>query len=325
MTAYATGTATDAADLFSKLDTFLRTDATLVSESENWSVAVTHSSTEKVYNGPGLAGTDDVLIGLKLVSRPSPDEYEIQMVGMTGTLGGAGGFDQHVNTTPQHVRMFVDSGSMTYWFIASGRRFVVIVKISTVFQAMYGGFFLPYAAPTDYPYPLFVGGSAGQYNGAAGPTSWRSVDAGHAQFPCSYYDDSVSTSSQRYPSALMLSPQGDWLKVAATGDDADVGIAPRQFFSGMGVTKTAGSSGYGYDSVRTRLQSGFNGEALLTPLTLVAALPGDVTYGALDGCYHVPGYGNSSEDLVTVAAVNHLVVQDTFRSGIGDYWALALA
>jgi hypothetical protein len=322
MTAFATGTATSHTDLFGKLTTFLTSNAALVAADEEWEVAANHGTYEKVLRGPGLSAADEVLVGLKLVERPTEDEYEIQLTGMSGVLAGATTFDGHVNTAPTHVRMFVDSGAVSYWFVANGRRFVVVLKISTVFQTMYAGFFLPYAAPTEYAYPLFIGGSAGQSSTAISPSSWRSVDVGHRHFPHSYYDTSII--SLHPPCALMLSPQGDWLTVAATGVDANVAIAPRRFHSGFSVNTTAGLSGYGYQSIRERLQSCFGGDLLLTPLTLVQSSPSDQCYGILDGCYHVPGFGNSSENIVTVGAVDHLTVQDAFRSEIGEYWALAL-
>ena len=47
--------------------------------------------------------------------------------------------------------------------------------------------------------------------------------------------------------------------------------------------------------------------------------------GEMDGCFAVPGYANAAENIVTVGGVNHLVVQDVFRTGYSDYWALRLA
>ena len=47
--------------------------------------------------------------------------------------------------------------------------------------------------------------------------------------------------------------------------------------------------------------------------------------GEMDGCYAVPGFGNAAENLVRVGGIDHLVVQDVFRTGYGDYWALRLA
>ena len=47
--------------------------------------------------------------------------------------------------------------------------------------------------------------------------------------------------------------------------------------------------------------------------------------GEMDGCHAVPGFGNAAENLVRVGGIDHLVVQDVFRTGYGDYWALRLA
>lgn len=323
MTAFVTGTATSHTDLFGKLITFLTTNAALVAAGEAWTVAANHGTYEKVLHGPGKSAQDDIYIGLKLVERPTPDEYEIQITGMSGILGGATTFDGHVNVAPSHVRMFADSGSQVYWFAASGRRFVVVTKISTVFQSMYAGFFLPYANPTEYAYPLFIGGTAGQQNGLAA-TSWRSTDIGHRHFPHAYFDATVNSSGARPPAALMMDPAGNWLTVAATGLDGNVAMAPRRFHAGFGVAQTYSASSYGYLDIRQRLRAGFDDSLTLTPLTLLQSSPSDQAFGVLEGCYHVPGFGNSSENIVTAGGVNHLTVQDAFRTDIGEYWSLAL-
>lgn len=322
--AYVTGTSTDHADLFADLVSFLTANAALVSAGEEWTAVWTHSggaASGIVLQGPGLAGADEVLIGLKLVSRPTPDEYEIQMVGMTGIIGSATEFDAHVNVSPYKVRMFVDSGPMTRWFVANGRRFVVVVKISTVFQSMYGGFILPYAFPDQYNYPLFIGGSAGETD-QTGLSSWRSTSIYHHHFPNSYYD--APSSVIHRGAAFLLSPQGDWLTCASLGDDGNVAIGPRKFFTGLGISSSYNTTNYGYEEIRSRMRAGLAGEYLLTPHTLVQASPSDQTYGILDGTYHVSGSGNSSENIITVSSVDHLTVQDAFRTGLGDYWALRL-
>lgn len=322
--AFSTGTAANHTALYTALITFLTSNADLVAASQDWSIVWTHASGQAsgvVLQGPGLAGQDEVLIGLKLVTRPTADEYEIQMVGMTGIIGTATEITGHVNVTPHVVRMFLDSSPMTRWFVANGRRFAVVAKMSTVFQTMYGGLILPYSMPDQYAYPLFIGGSAGETD-QSGLTSWRSVSAYHRHFPYSYYD--APASQIHYGSAFLLSPQGDWLTCAALGDDGNVAIAPRKFFSGFGASPSTGSSNYGHEDIRTRMCAGFGADFLLTPLTLVQASPSNQTYGVLEGCFHITGFTNSAENLVTVDSVNHLTVQDAFRTDEGDYWALAL-
>jgi hypothetical protein len=49
------------------------------------------------------------------------------------------------------------------------------------------------------------------------------------------------------------------------------------------------------------------------------------TYGELDGVAAVTGYSNVSENTNTIARIQWLVVQDTFRTTTTDYFALKLA
>ncbi|ABC32313.1 probable phage protein [Hahella chejuensis KCTC 2396] len=49
------------------------------------------------------------------------------------------------------------------------------------------------------------------------------------------------------------------------------------------------------------------------------------TYGELDGVYFVPGFANAVESTVVADGLEHLVVQDVFRTGVRDYFALRLA
>lgn len=324
--AYEHGTASNAADLWSKLLSFLQTNEDLVADGQNWEVAWEAPSgapneTDIVLRGPGYAGTDNVYIGLSRVDRPTPDEFEIQMVGMTAVLAGATSIREHANVTPQPVRMFLDSHSTSYWFVANGRRFVVVVKISTIFETLYGGLFLPYADPTQYSYPLFVGGSAGTRPGGDPITSWRSTAEGHRHFMHSY--ENVFNPNQE-ASAWTLSPQGEWLRTVSTGTQATVAVGPRRFHAGLDNAETAASGRWGYRSINERLRAGFDGSMLLTPHTLVQSYPTNQTYGVLHGTYHVPGFGNSAENIVTMDGVDHLVVQDVFRTGVGEFWALAL-
>lgn len=319
--AYSTGTASDAADLWTKLLTFLTTNSALVSAGQNWTQVWT-ATDQRVLRGPGLAGDDQVYVGLKRVDRPTPDEWELQITGMTGVLSGATDITQHVNALQQPVRMFLDSSPQTYWFAANGRRFVVVVKISTVFQALYGGLFLPYADPTQYGYPMFVGGSAGTRSGAEAITSWRSVAEGHRHF-CHAYENPFNPNAES--SAWMMNPQGEWQRVVSTGATAANAIGPRRFLPGLDSNQVAGSGNWGYLSISERIRAGSDGTMMLTPHTLVSNSPADQTWGVLDGTFHAPGFGNSAENIITIGGVSHLVVQDVFRTGTGEFWALALA
>ena len=45
----------------------------------------------------------------------------------------------------------------------------------------------------------------------------------------------------------------------------------------------------------------------------------------MDGCYAVPGFNNTAENIISINGIDHLVVQEVFRTGYSDYWALKLA
>lgn len=328
--AYATGTAANHTDLFNKLVAFLKTNAALVSASQNWSQVWAApvgapNLTDVVLSGPGLSGTDSVLVGLSLVADVPNDRFAIKMRGMTGTIASANSIAGHVGVS-EEVGFYADSNPMTYWFMANGRRFMVVVKIATVFEAAYAGFFLPYALPANYPYPMFIGGTHG-YQIRTNENSWRSVVDSHSHF--SYPHQEWLGGGNGSTSAYMLDPLGQWLPVANTsgGDVATPHcvIGPHDFGDEeLDVQRSTYYGAMGYDTLRRQITQNFGGGFPLTPLTIVQDQPQNQEYGILQGAYHVPGVGNSSENIVQVGGVNHLVVQNVFRTDIGSLWAAAL-
>jgi hypothetical protein len=219
--------------------------------------------------------------------------------------------------------MFLENETLEYWFIANGRRFIAIVKVNTVYQIMYGGLFLPYSPPTNYNYPLFVGGCAGE-EGDQSPLDWRSTGGGHSNFIYPAYESFLPNGYN--PSAKVLDPAGQWLLCSGVdyGDNAQVGMAPTEFFDGFGISQESNNLTYAYDDVRERIDTTIDGGYALTPITLVQLNPTNQTFGVLQGVYHVSGRGNSSENIVTVNGVDHIVIQNCFRNDFGDYAAIAL-
>lgn len=47
-------------------------------------------------------------------------------------------------------------------------------------------------------------------------------------------------------------------------------------------------------------------------------------WGELDGLRYISGFGNLTENTMTVGGVEHVVLQDVFRTGIGDYMLLEM-
>lgn len=316
-----TGTATSAADLYSKLITFLTTDTALVTASQNWVVAwdspaAHENQSDIVLRGPGLSGQDQVYVGMRLFENVTADTFFIETVGATGVIPTGSNYRDHVNVTPNFVRMFLDVGTMDYWFVANGRRFMVVVKISTNYESMYAGLFLPYATPLSYPYPFFLGGSAAATTGS-GPFNWRSENANHTHF---LWPNNIGNTST-FSSAWMCNPAGSWQRVANFGSLTGVPccIAP-DYSEG----DYFGGGDYGSRWVMSRTTDAFGGDRILVPGTLLQLVPTDQTYGILDGAFRCQGVGNSAENLITAGGVDHLVVQNVYRSDFSDYWAMAL-
>jgi hypothetical protein len=341
--AYATGTVANHTAMWDTLLTFLTTNATLVSAGQAWT---------KVWEIPGqpevvMRSPSGAHVAMKRTDETlTAGESVIWLSGCTGVVPSAPNYMSHVNSLARGPAAFLDHNPMTYWIVANGRRFVLVVKMSTVYQAIYGGFFLPYAAPTAYPYPMFIGGTRGfssLHSFYQAPLSWRAVESDyHRQF---VYPRAAYVSIVQYcdSPATMMRPDAIWM-----GGTIDYNgtmpilprfvVGPRGFPSsvedtldGNAYLSTPNSTGvtrFGYNTVRSRMIAGLNGELALTPITLMAFNTVDpvtpVTYGILDGCYSVPGYDNSAETIITVGGVNHLVVANIARTGVDEYWALAL-
>lgn len=340
-----TGTAANHTALWSTLLDFLETNVELVAAGQNWTRAwEIPGQPEVVMQSPSGAR-----VALKRVDNAlTAGESVIWMSGCTGVIPGSAAFSAHVNSLARTPAVFLDQNPMQYWMVANGRRFVVVIKISTVYQAMYGGFFLPYANPAAYPYPLFIGGTRGLsgYSAAQIATTWRAAEADHyRQFI--YARNNNGPTSGFDSSAAILSPSGAW---HAGGIDYNVGsyilprfvMGPRGFPDYLGATtigdnltptfssttSSANPQRYGYANIRDRLMAGINGEMPLTPVTLMTfnntTSPDPVTLGILDGCFSVPGVGNTAENIVAVGGVDHLVVPNVQRTSASEYWALAL-
>lgn len=343
------GTATDHLDFWDTLLDFLQNNPALVAAGQNWDVAWQHpTNPEIVLKGPGMSGDDQVLVGLRRRDNElSAGESVIDMAGMTGVIPSASQYADHVNVTPRRPLFFLDQNPMQYWIVANGRRFVVVLRISTLYQAGYAGLYLPYASPAAYPYPLFIGGTRGYaYNDSYNDyrvITWRAPMSDayrHFVYPLAAGD------ARWYDSpSLMLDPGGSWragtYQYAGTvysqdrfvmgnrGYPSYLGAAvPYPVRTSSDSMPLQGDKPLGYASIRERIVSGLNGEMPLTPITLMAfqesPSPEPVTYGVLDGVFSVPGEGNAAENIISLNGVDHLVVQNVQRTATSEYWALAL-
>lgn len=325
--AHATGVANNPTDLYNKLVAFLTTNPDLVAAGQEWTQvwnapAGAANLTDKVLRGPGLSGQDQVYVGMRLTQRPATDAYWIELAGMTGILGAGVHYRDHVNVQPQYVRLLTDVGQVTYWFIANGRRFMVILKISTIFESCYCGLFLPYADPLSYPYPMFVAASSGEADRNGAAVNWRSTSDNHRAFPFGHW---VNGGSQDATATdWIMSPAGEWQKCGNEGSGMPVILGPQNTQGNYHWSQNSSYS-LGAWQLMDRLIEGYGGDRYLMPIQPIQTDPVDETYGVLDGAYRCQGIANAAENLITVDGVDHLVVQNTFRTGFSDYFAVELA
>ena len=165
-------------------------------------------------------------------------------------------------------------------------------------------------SPGVFPYPLVVGGSASFGNEpSVGSASWRWSYAGVeiSNFPISHLgqvsNDSACTLRLRLPSGL-------WRGFLADENEPVVGrVWPYATISG----------GNGMLDWRPNLDGCYT----ILPVVLHDNTPN--CYGELEGIGATTGFGQSSENTITVGPDQWLVLQNIFRTTRTDYFAVKLS
>lgn len=327
--AFESGVATGHIDYWNKLIAFLTTDMALVADDADWPIVWTHPSGAQsgvVLRGKGSSGGENIYVGLSLTIGTSTDDHRINLYAMGGVIASAVNMSEHINVSPE-MRVWLDSASMKYWFVANARRFVILANMSTVYQAGYAGYILPYATPVNYPYPVFVGGTS---NAQTAVTNWRSLNLFHAHFMFSEWNGGGGGDLLR-SNAYLLDPLGAW-RDCAMSLSADIAIGPRIYnvldsdsVYRWGLSRTSVvSSRIGSENIRTRQVENYGGGMTIEPICLFQEVGSNQNFGILDGISLCPGQGNAAENVIQIGGVDHLVVQNVWRTDVAEYWALAL-
>lgn len=112
-----------------------------------------------ILKGPGLAGTDEIFVGLQAYALPTSDIYNLRVAGFTGFVAGNTFATQPGSSGALGVPLW--NAQIPYWLVVSGRRIVCVAKVETTYQVFYLGKFLPYATPNQYPYPVVAAAMLG--------------------------------------------------------------------------------------------------------------------------------------------------------------------
>lgn len=297
------GTASNYVDLLSKLITFLTTNASLVAAGQEWEVlgapeAVTGPAGQYSYllRGPGLAELDQIHVRLATASAAGSDVFGMSVQGFVS-----------YNPTLSHNNqpgisafggMALWNSAIPYWFIANGRRFIVIAKVSTTYTSMYAGFYLPYATPSEFPYPIFIAGSHED------PTTHRWSQSDHNVG--GFWDPSNGNAYLRHN-------DGTWLTFA-------------NYEAGSGNSRNSYSDSciWPYDS-DLLLRENIGGSYTMLPCVLHSTYSSGNVYGELDGVFFTSGFGVGSEDTITKDGDTYLIVQSVYRTDRLSYCAIKLS
>jgi hypothetical protein len=127
---------------------------------------------ELILRGSGFTGTEEIFVGLRTYQDAAADYYNLCAAGFTGYVAG-NTFDTQpgarLSGIPAHNQR------IDYWLTVNPQRIALAMKVGTpVYESAYVGKMLPYARPSQYPYPVVC---AGMLNGAA---ATRFSDASHS-------------------------------------------------------------------------------------------------------------------------------------------------
>jgi hypothetical protein len=114
------------------------------------------SNRELILKGVGLSGDQEIFIGFRSYHSVSADYYNLSTAGFTGYVDG-----NTFTAQPGYIESGIPAHNqrIDYWVAVNAQRVALSMKVGTpVYEHGYAGYFLPYATPGQYPYPLVVGG-----------------------------------------------------------------------------------------------------------------------------------------------------------------------
>jgi hypothetical protein len=298
---------------------FVAADAFTVSTTPPWTSKRRAAGDEMVWQAPGNGNLDAILVGAKLFHDAGGDYYNWRLGGFTA-FNGSLAFEQQANyvggpgqLSPSPVLNLWDS-TTPFWFVANGRRVIVVAKISTVYVVAYLGLISPYVSPGSFPYPLVVAGSMAW----DGPTLTAEPAIGNVAWRWSNAGDQIRNLGIGLPARStdpgcqlrLMIPSGYWRGFDSGWNDADQGrLWPY-------TDAVAG----GMADWRPNLDGGYS----ILPIVLHDSAVLNV-YGELDGVGAVTGFGQAAENTITNGLAQWLVIQNVFRTSKIDYFAVRLA
>jgi hypothetical protein len=269
------------------------------------------SFAQVMWQAPGNDGDSEIFSGVHLFEREDADYYDWEVASFDGFTADASFRGQPGFQGQLFVPLWGDP--IPYWFVADGRRCVVVAKINAQYEMAYLGLFDPYFSPEQWPYPVALGGTLAL--GATWPL-WNDTKFRWSSFYDQTHRAPTHSDIGIYGAGLYSHQlrgrrlDGAWDGFEGSRNDV--------------VSSAPGSVHviWPYRCGLSLLDVNLDGSFALWPAMLCHSAPN--TWGQLSGVACVTGQDLVAESLVRRGAVDWLVVQNINRGDRDDFLAVAL-
>jgi hypothetical protein len=259
--------------------------------------AGTNGNREVYLQGPGLSGTDAIYVNIRVYDIASTNVRNWEIRGSTGFDGGQT-FANQPGSSPIGSYFTLNRAiPMPFWIVASGRRFICVFKIVATYPSCYCGWYLPYATPSQFPYPMYNGGSTGN-SAISNVVSDYTVG--------NFYDGPYLNTTNCV--SHLRHRDGTWLTSASYN-----GGGTRNSSTSASVAATMYNGIVNYAPEQYTMGNA-DGSYPVVSVSLYTAQLGGQVYGELDGVFWTPSRDNSAESTITIGPDVYLVVQNMYRA-----------
>ena len=277
---------------------------------------------ELILKGVGTAGTDEIYTAIQTVEDGANDWYNWRIAGMTSYTATDLQYMPGL-TQGRMARLLLWQNKIQYWCVANGRRFIVVAKVSSVYEASYLGFALPYGLPTQFPYPLVVGGAACPSTTEAN-NRYSSTAVDHRGFANPYASAAAVCTASTFDttsdySTLKVLQGTSWIRIygktGSTIQNTNI-VWPYSCSEIEGVNPHIFSND---------LRENVDGSYPVFPTVPMISSPSKHIVGELQGVFAVNGFGGiAAEDTFTIGAVTYVAFPILPNADANDFWALKL-
>ena len=313
------GTASNHQDLMLKLEKFLTSNPALVAANQQWEVKkdnvvkpyTTNTTADnggyslhRFFIGHGLDRQDNIVVPMVLRHNTGLNYYTMTAYAARSYATDKSIAEQLTDNAvgARWVTISLWHTNMKYWFIANGRRFIIVVKISNRYATMYCGFIKPSGTDLEYPYPLLIGGN---HTLTDRPYTNDETDRNRSFFnPQASSDGSTS-------SCMIYTPSG---RLCFLDNQGGAYVQPQNNL--VGVTYP-----YHYNHY---IGKTLDNEYVLLDIDIVQWHGGMNHLGWFDGVCFVTGFENSPENIITVGNDRYLCVSAMVQNDYNNWVAIKL-